>query len=186
MPWKLGAKWPAVLNRWTRPGLLRSVLVCAVLRWCEGRSAVTTASQRQAAPSGFRAKPKALPGPEDAAAESSFRVPLVTAVKLGWRRPARCAVAAAKVQMPCVLSVQDHTHSGLAFVVNPGEGTAAALPRACSPQPSTPTNFPDLRSSSRGKFLGLSRSCAALRPSVRRARTLALRITPRPRWARPG
>jgi hypothetical protein len=31
-----------------------------------------------------------------------------------------------------------------------------------------------------------SRSFAALRPSVRRARTLTDRITPRPRWARPG
>jgi uncharacterized protein (DUF736 family) len=35
------------------------------------------------------------------------------------------AVAAETVLGPCVLSVQDHTQSGLVFVVNPGEGTAA-------------------------------------------------------------
>jgi hypothetical protein len=93
------------------------------------------------------------------------------------------------VPRPCVLSGQDHTHSSLVFVVNPGAGTAS--PRACSLQPSGPNNFPGtpLRSlpSSRNKFFvptGPPLRCG--RFAVQRARTRADRITPRPRWSRPG
>ena len=107
----------------------------------------------------------------------------------------RNAVAAVTVLGPCVLSLQDHTHSGLVFVVNPGSGTAAlhfvsrrlGLVRRNRParQISPTCGLPR-----EANFSGLPvLHCVAapsLRYGMRRARTLTHRITPRPRWARPG
>jgi hypothetical protein len=114
----------------------------------------------------------------------------------GLRRgPGRNAVATVTVLGPCVLLLQDHTHGGLVFIVNPGSGTAALHfvsrrlgllhrnrpARQISPTCSLPreTNF---------SGLPVLHCVAApsLRYGVRRARTLTHRITPRPRWARPG
>lgn len=111
------------------------------------------------------------------------------------RGACRNAVAAVTVLGPCVLSLQDHTHSGLVFVVNPGSGTAAlhfvsrrlGLLRRNRParQISPTCGLPR-----EANFSGLPvLHCVAapsLRCGMRRARTLTHRITPRPRWARPG
>ncbi len=106
---------------------------------------------------------------------------------LGCVGPCRNAVAAVTVPRPCVLLLQDHTHSGLVFVVNPGDGTAA--PRTASgffAATIQPDKFPRPAVFLARQISRASRSFAVLRPSVRRARTLTHRITPRPRWARPG
>ena len=101
----------------------------------------------------------------------------------------RNAVAAVTVLGPCVLSLQDHTHSGLVFVVNPGSGTAAlhfvCVASCLFTATVRPDKFP-LRcaDSSRGKFLGPAGPprCCGLRCGAPGA--LPDRITPRPRWAR--
>jgi hypothetical protein len=85
-------------------------------------------------------------------------------------------------QWPCICRESWIGHGGAALCFAP--------PRASSPQPYSPTNFPDLRSPREANFSGFPvLHCVAapsLRYGMRRARTLTHRITPRPRWARPG
>ncbi len=171
-----------------RLSLLRSMVVRAVLNEA-GQQCVVTAGLTDGAPMriSFHAA-NADPLASADAVGPSFLVSRLRHHGTGsLREQCRKAAAAGRVLGPCVLSMQDHTHSGLVFVVNPGEGTAALCAAsglfAATVQPD---KFPRPAVFLARQISRASRSCAALRPAVRRARTLTHRITPRPRWARPG
>lgn len=102
--------------------------------------------------------------------------------------PCREAVASGGAWLMRPLRGQVHAH-GLVFAVNPGAGTAALLfvaLRLRLRRRNRPARqiSPPLRGFLARQISRACRSSAALRPSVRRARPRAGRITPRPRWAR--
>jgi hypothetical protein len=197
MPWKLGARRSAACGAGIRLSLLRSTVERTVLRKIGGRSTVTTACHRQAAPTRipFHAENADSLASVDAAG-SFFLISLLGRQEPGLRRkPCRNAVAMAWMLEPGVLSVKDHTHSGLVFVVNPGSGTAPQLfvPRRLGldrrnrpAQQISPTCGLPREANFSGLPVLHCVTAPLLRYGMRRAQTLTRRITPRPRWARPG
>ena len=129
------------------------------------------------------------PAPTRGDRSSLFRCSADT--DLGCVGPCRNAVAAVTVLGPCVLLLQDHTHSGLVFVVI-GEGTAALRTASGFFAATVQTDkFPRpavFLARQISRVLPVLHCVAAppLRFGVRRARHRAVRFTPRPRWARPG
>lgn len=81
---------------------------------------------------------------------------------------------------PCIARESWRGHGGAAL--------CCASPRASSPQPCGPTDFPSAaqipREANFSGLLVLRCAAAPASPGVRRARHHAVRITPRPRWAR--
>lgn len=168
----------------------------AVLDEAGRQSPVTTAAHKECSGAHFLARGRCRSAGQCQYGESLFPLSFLGRHEPVLRRGScRNAVAAVRALRPGVLSRQDHTPSGLVFVVNPGEGAAAqhfvsrrlGLLRRNRParQISPTCGLPR-----EANFSGLPvLHCVAappLRYGMRRARTLTHRITPRPRWARPG